>query len=186
MIPFAKQLGPEAIVQEDNATPHAQHFISTVYSLAGVKRLLWPGNSPDLNAIEKAWPWIKKRTSFHGPARGKKELSKRWNEAWKALPQSQIQKWIEGIPHNIKKVIELEGGNEYPEGRETKRSYKGRRKIGEIYKHCWINEEEKEEDYEDAVDQEEEDLYDADDYAEDEQASMISMGEPYKRWTGDH
>ncbi|KIX09038.1 uncharacterized protein Z518_00116 [Rhinocladiella mackenziei CBS 650.93] len=139
MVPFARQLGPKAIVQVDNAAPHAQHFIGSVYSLASVKHLLWPGNSPDLNAIEKAWPWIKKRTTFHGPAQSIKELEKRWKLACNNLPQSQIQIWIEGIVNNIKKVIELEGGNEYPEGRETKRSYKGRRKVGEIYKHCWIN-----------------------------------------------
>jgi len=165
MIPFAQKLGPETIVQEDNATPHAQHFINTVYSMANVKRLLWPGNSPDLNAIEKAWPWIKKRTTFHGPAKNQKELHSRWRNGWKELPQSQIQKWIEGIVENIKKVIELEGGNEYPEGRETRRSYKGRRKIGELYKHYWINDSESyianDEDYEeidiDEVDDAEED-----------------------------
>jgi hypothetical protein len=64
---------------------------------------------------------------------------------------------------NIKKVIALEGGNEYPEGRESKRSYKGRRRIGELYKHSWIQDDDDDDegsqdntDYED-IDAEEED-----------------------------
>ncbi|KIV86170.1 hypothetical protein PV11_01800 [Exophiala sideris] len=39
---------------------------------------------------------------------------------------------------NIQKVIALKGGNEYKEGRESKRAYKGRRKIGELFKHSWV------------------------------------------------
>jgi len=48
---------------------------------------------------------------------------------------------VEGVPENIKRVIELEGGNEYQEGRNSKRSYKGRRRIGELFKHSFIVDE---------------------------------------------
>ena len=36
---------------------------------------------------------------------------------WDELPQKQIQQWIERIPYHISQIIELEGGNEYKEGR---------------------------------------------------------------------
>ena len=57
--------------------------------------------------------------------------------------------------HNIQEVIRLEGGNEYKEGRALKRGYRGRRKVGELFKHAYIQDEEQsnsegveEEDYE--------------------------------------
>ena len=34
-----------------------------VYELYNVMRLLWPGNSPDLNAAKPAWFWLKRRTT---------------------------------------------------------------------------------------------------------------------------
>ena len=51
-----------------------------------------------------------------------------WKDHWNLLPQPQIRIWIKGILHNIRKIIELNGGNDYKEGREAKRSYVGRQK----------------------------------------------------------
>jgi hypothetical protein len=55
LIPFAKKrmkTRPGRIVQDDKAPAHVYHFQAQVYSTAGVQRLIWCGNSPDLNAIE--------------------------------------------------------------------------------------------------------------------------------------
>ena len=41
-----------------------------------------------------------------------------WQAAWQELPQENIQQWIERIPWHVKQIIQLEGGNEYKEGRE--------------------------------------------------------------------
>ena len=62
-------------------------------------------------------------------------MERRWLKAWKDLPQANIQVWIEGIMANIKRVIKLEGGNEYKEGRNTKRAYRGLRKVGYLPYH---------------------------------------------------
>jgi transposase len=82
-----------------------------------VRRLPWPGNSPDLNMIEPAWPWLKRCTTKKGAPATRKEAIARWEQAWNDLPQEQIQRWIERIPRHVQKVIELVGGNEYVEGR---------------------------------------------------------------------
>ena len=53
---------------------------------------------------------------------------------------------------NIQKVLELEGGNNYKEGRAMKRGYRGRRRVGYLFKHAYIQDSEEaydEEDYED-------------------------------------
>lgn len=93
---------------------------------------------------------MKKRTTFYGCA-ARNKLRTNWYREWRhGLPQDSIRAWVEAIPHAIQEVIRLEGGNEYKEGRALKRSFRGRRKIGELFKHCWIQEDSTEdEDYED-------------------------------------
>lgn len=105
-----------------------------VYNFHEVRRLLWPGNSPDLNMIEPAWNWLKRRTTARGAPKKREDAIRAWKQAWKDLDQRTIQKWIERIVRHIEKVIELEGGNEYKEGKtgEDERPTKGRYKKGEL------------------------------------------------------
>ena len=83
-------------------------------------KLLWPGNSPDLNAIEPAWPYMKRRTTCRGAKSVGKRMRKQWIDEWRKMPQRRIQKWIERIPRHIQKILEPEinGGHNYKEGRE--------------------------------------------------------------------
>ena len=120
LLPFAKEClidRPNTIVQEDNAAPHAHKHQSRVYNLWQIIKLIWPSNSPDLNAIEKLWFWMKRQTTKHSAATSEKQLRKDWLACWESIPQKKIQEWIEAIPIHIQKIIELDGGNEYREGR---------------------------------------------------------------------
>jgi hypothetical protein len=56
---------------------------------------------------------MKRRITASGAPQSRKEMEQAWLNAWKELPQSQIQQWIERIPIHIKEIIRLEGGNEY-------------------------------------------------------------------------
>jgi hypothetical protein len=85
--------------------------------------MLWPANSPDLNAIEPTWFWMKRETTKHGTATGIAQMKKDWLNCWKDLPQKKIQQWIERIPEHVKRIIELEGGNEYREGKNGRRRH---------------------------------------------------------------
>ncbi|KAK5997488.1 hypothetical protein PT974_02851 [Cladobotryum mycophilum] len=120
MLPFAKKCEierPDTIVQEDRAPAHSHHIQQQVFDLHQVRRLIWCPNSPDLNAIEPAWPWIKRRTTRKGAPKSRAEAIKVWEAAWEEMPQQAIQAWIERIPRHIQEIIRLEGGNEYKEGR---------------------------------------------------------------------
>ena len=79
-------------------------------------RLLWLGNSLDLNMIELAWGWMKRRTTRRGAISIRKLAEKAWVQCWKELPQRLIQQWIRRIPRHIKEVIRLNGDNYYHEG----------------------------------------------------------------------
>src|SRR5271170_6656925 len=139
LIPYAQQCGRDYLVQEDGAGAHSPKHQGQVYKLAKVLRLLWPGNSPDLNAIEPCWWWMKWRTTGRGAPQTRKEMVKAWRQSWKDLPQEQIQKWIKAIPEHIKAVIRCEGGNEYPEGSQGfKRCYIGRRLKGKLFAHTYV------------------------------------------------
>ena len=123
LIPFAKECEserPGIIIQEDGASAHISVYQARIYSLAGIIKLLWPGNSPDLNMIEPAWPHLKRVTTKKGPPKTRAEAERVWKAAWKGLEQWRIQAWIERIPRHIEKIIELEGGNEYKEGKTDK------------------------------------------------------------------
>ena len=86
--------------------------------------MLWPSNSPDLNAIDPTWFYMKKETTKKGPTSNRKKLKARWEKCWEDLPQRKIQEWIEAIPYHVAEIIRLEGGNEYKEGRK-----KGQEKV---------------------------------------------------------
>jgi transposase len=120
LLPFAKAClidRPETLVQEDKAPSHSHAAQQKIYNLWAVTRLIWPGNSPDLNPIEPAWYWMKRRTTSKGPPTTRKAATETWLHWWRELPQENIQAWIERIPRHIEEIIRLEGGNEYKEGR---------------------------------------------------------------------
>ena len=111
-----------------------------MYALHHVNRLLWPGNSPDLNPSEPGWYWLKRRVTKQGAPTKRKEMEKRWLKGWQDLPQTQIQQWIEAIPYHIQEIIRLKGGNEYKEGvRGYKRSWAGRRIKGLLSSHQFVD-----------------------------------------------
>ena len=106
------------MVQEDIAPSHANSYQKAVFMSFDILRLMWPGNSPDLNMIETCWAWMKQKTQFKGAPRTRATAEKAWKQVWKDLPQKTIQDWIERMPRHLEEVIRLEGRNEYHEGNE--------------------------------------------------------------------
>jgi hypothetical protein len=64
---------------------------------------------------------MKRETTKHGAASAVIQMKKDWIACWEKMLQRKIQEWIEAIPIHIKRVIELNGGNEYKEGRGGRR-----------------------------------------------------------------
>lgn len=52
---------PDTLIQENKTLAHTSPYQNEIYSLFEVQRLLWPGNSLDLNMIEPTWPYMKRK-----------------------------------------------------------------------------------------------------------------------------
>jgi transposase len=127
LFPFAhkcKRKRLDTLVMEDNAAPHAALAQKLVYKFHEIKKLLWGPNSPDLNAIEPTWAYMKRTTTDRGGFTSKKTMESAWLQCWKELSQKKIRQWIERIYWHVQEVIRLRGGNEYKEGRK-----KGQEKV---------------------------------------------------------
>jgi transposase len=120
LLPHCEEYG--LILQEDGASPHIHQANQVLIKEWRVKRLDWPGNSPDLNAIEPAWPHLKRKSQEKENWELKTHLEGIWKIGWSELTQEKIRAWIDRIPRHIQKVIELEGGNDYREGRMDTRT----------------------------------------------------------------
>lgn len=86
LIPFAqecKKERPLTVVQEDGAASHISKHQAQLFVLADILKLLWPGNSPDLNMIEPCWPWMKRQTSQHRDFEQRGKLPKIWEDCWR-------------------------------------------------------------------------------------------------------
>jgi transposase len=117
LLPFAQRMQlirPDTIVQEDGAPGHVAKENRRIWIDFRVTRMIWPGNSPDLNMIEQAWFYLKRVTTRSKRLTSRAEAVKAWEKAWEELEQRRIDAWIEKIVDRIQTVIELKGGNEYP------------------------------------------------------------------------
>ncbi len=142
LLPFAKECNMKQeekgklpmIVQEDKAPSHSSKYQDKVFSTWEIMRLIWLGNSPDLNMIEPCWPWMKRSTCEKGPPCTREEAEILWKEWWEKLLQSKIQCWIAFIPRHLRIIRYLNGDNKYKEGRIDGHTgtKKGRRLLAEL------------------------------------------------------
>ena len=57
VVPYLRQMGHNAIFQDNNARPHRARIVDNFnfLQLNGVQRFEWPPMSPDLSCIEHLW-----------------------------------------------------------------------------------------------------------------------------------
>jgi hypothetical protein len=65
---------------------------------------------------------MKRHTTKKGAPKSRAQAIRAWEKCWDDLPQEKIQNWIERIPIHIQQIIDLEGGNEYIEGKNVRRT----------------------------------------------------------------
>jgi transposase len=76
--------------------------------------MAWAGHSPDVNASEHAWPWMRSHvTKQFTPSCSPEQCKQQWEAQWEALPIESINKWVMGIPRVVRKIIASEGKNDF-------------------------------------------------------------------------
>ncbi|EAQ83841.1 hypothetical protein CHGG_07812 [Chaetomium globosum CBS 148.51] len=103
--------------QQDNAKIHVCKATEEWLQTRGISWIEWPAHSPDLNPIEHVWAALKKNLRTLFPelwclkqncvdiAKFKECL----HTAWEAIPQSFIDKLIEGMPRRLAAVKKARG-----------------------------------------------------------------------------
>ena len=114
LIPFIEQNYEsieDVVFQQDNCGPHKAKSISTYLAQKNVRVMDWPAQSPDLNPIENAWAFLKRRLREHRPyPRNISELFDLMQHEWKSIPDSYFKNLVRSMPTRATLVKLNKGG----------------------------------------------------------------------------
>jgi hypothetical protein len=105
------------IFQQDNAPIHTARRSRQWMDDHGIATINWPPYSPDLNPIENVWRILKARLRRHYPdlhlimhnQADWERFRGILNEAWEAIPQSQIRGLFDSMERRLRAVIRARG-----------------------------------------------------------------------------
>lgn len=117
VVPWIQNLeerGVRCILQQDGAPAHKARISRDFLIVEHVDRLWWPGHSPEVNAIEHAWPGIRRHvTKEFTPSCTESECESQWVRSWDAMPIEVINRWVDAIPEQVRRIIRAGGKNDY-------------------------------------------------------------------------
>ena len=110
-LPQAQQ--GDFVLVDDNCRPHRAGLVNDFLRQHGVSRMNpWPAKSPDLNAIENAWSWLKLRILRRlQPRDGLVELERYAVEEWALLPQRILQRLVSSMHRRCEAVYAVQGSH---------------------------------------------------------------------------
>lgn len=112
VLPALQQMGPLAVLQDDNATPHRARLVNTFLQQTQVHHMDWPSNSPDLNPIEHLWDRLDRGIRRnHPPPRDLQHLLGLLQAEWQAIPQRDIANLIQSMRHRCLECRATRGGH---------------------------------------------------------------------------
>lgn len=93
----------------DNAPAHTAKSTKQYIRANGIPVVNgWPPNSPDLNPIENAWAWVKRRVY----AQHHNNLEELWDAVqrhWEALPEAMCRALMTSLSTRKQRCLELDG-----------------------------------------------------------------------------
>jgi hypothetical protein len=120
VVPWMKKLkdeGRDLILLEDGAPAHTSRISTDYLAVNFIEKLSWPGHSPEINAQEHAWPWIRRHiTKDFKPSTCELECRSQWECEWDCIPQEVINRWIDYIPIVVRRIIAHGGNNDFHDG----------------------------------------------------------------------
>ncbi len=94
---------------QDGAPCHASKRIKEFLKTQSFQVIDWPGNSPDLNPIENAWNYIKRKLKsqdISSVPKLKEAILKLWTQD---MSQDYLRTLSDSMPNRIKAVIDAKG-----------------------------------------------------------------------------
>jgi transposase len=109
-----KKQGITCVLLQDGAPSHKASIARDYLTVERVETMLWPGHSPEVNASEHAWPWIRRHvTRDFTPSCNEKQCEEQWVKEWEAIPQEVINRWVMYVPVMVRRIIKHGGNNDF-------------------------------------------------------------------------
>ena len=110
-LPLLRRIGPQAILQDDNAPVHRARVVRDFLQRQGVQRMDWPACSPDFNPIENIWDRIYRLVRENHPApQTTQQLLGYLNQEWQNLPQQVFRHHIQSMRRRCNECLQKRGG----------------------------------------------------------------------------
>ena len=112
VVPTLRQIGPAAVLQDDNATLHRSRAVNAFMQQAGITRMVWPANSPDLNPIEQLWAELSRRVHENHPLPANRQQLLGWlQQEWNNIPQAFLARLINSMRQRCFDCLAVNGGH---------------------------------------------------------------------------
>ncbi|CAF2963140.1 unnamed protein product [Rotaria sp. Silwood2] len=100
--------GREMVFQHDNDPKHTSRIVKNWLDKNGIKRLVWPPFSPDLNPIEHLWDELERRMKKHQP-KNENQLRDILQVEWLEIGQDVTNKLVESVPSRLHECLRMKG-----------------------------------------------------------------------------
>jgi len=74
-------------------------------------KLLWPPNSPNINAVENRWSIMDEVVYKNPTSKTMKDMKRRLIQAWKTIPLSNLYDLSHSMPQRLQNVIKNKRGH---------------------------------------------------------------------------
>ncbi|CAF4601995.1 unnamed protein product [Rotaria sp. Silwood2] len=101
-------LGREMVFQHDNDPKHTSRIVKNWLDKNGIKRLVWPPFSPDMNPIEHLWDELERRMKKHQP-KNENQLRDILQVEWLEIGQDVTNKLVESVPSRLHECLRMKG-----------------------------------------------------------------------------
>ncbi|GFV32497.1 transposable element Tcb2 transposase [Trichonephila clavipes] len=109
---FCGAVGDKCVFMDDNATCHRTLAVQDCLDSEGIRRLVRPPRSPDLNPIENVWDALGRQVAGRNyTPTNKNTLIRALTEEWDKLPQQLLDNVVLSMVRRVESSITLHGGH---------------------------------------------------------------------------
>ncbi|GFV40702.1 transposable element Tcb2 transposase [Trichonephila clavipes] len=109
---FRGAVGDKFVFMDDNATCHRTLAVQDCLDSEGIKSLVWPARSPDLNPIENVGNALGRQVAGRNyPPTNKNTLIRALTEEWNKLPQQLLDNVVQSMVRRVECCITFHGGH---------------------------------------------------------------------------